>query len=76
MSAKIILFAELDAKGVDKLIDRARLTRENKIIARNYLKGEKIVDIAALREVNLDRSTVGKRIKKDIVPELERVANL
>lgn len=76
MSAKIILFAELDAKGVDKLIDRARLSKENKIIARNYLKGEKIMDIAALRGVNMDRSTVGKRIKKDIVPELERVANL
>lgn len=76
MSAKVILFADLDAKGVDKLIDRARLTRENKIIAKAYLNGEKIVDIATLRGVNMDRSAVGKRIHNEIMPELERIANL
>lgn len=76
MCAKIIPFPNLDAKGVDKLIDRARLTRENKIIAKAYLNGEKIVDIAALRGVNMDRSAVGKRLKGDILPELERIANL
>lgn len=76
MCGKIIPFSDLDAGGVDRLIDRARLSRENKIIARAYLNGEKIVDIATLREISLDRSVVGKRIKKDILPELERIANL
>jgi len=76
MSARILPFPALDADGVDRLIDRARLSRENKIIAREYLRGEKIVDIAVLREINMDRSAVGKRIKREILPELERVSNL
>ena len=76
MCARILPFPTLDADGIDRLVDRARLSRENKIIAREYLRGEKIVDIAVLREISLDRSTVGKRIKNDILPELERVANL
>ena len=76
MCARIIPFPTLDADGIDRLVDRARLSRENKIIAREYLRGEKIVDIAVLREISLDRSAVGKRIKNDILPELERVANL
>ena len=76
MCARILPFPTLDADGIDRLVDRARLSRENKIIAREYLRGEKIVDIAVLREVSLDRSAVGKRIKNDILPELERVANL
>lgn len=76
MCARILPFPTLDANGIDRLVDRARLSRENKIIAREYLRGEKIVDIAVLREISLDRSAVGKRIKNDILPELERVANL
>lgn len=76
MCARILPFPALDADGVDRLVDRARLSRENKIIAREYLRGEKIVDIAVLREISMDRSAVGKRIKNDILPELERVANL
>lgn len=76
MCAKIIPFPQLDAGGVEKLIDRARLSRENKIIARAYLNGEKIVDIAALRDVHMDRSAVGKRIHNEIMPELERTASL
>ena len=76
MCARILPFPTLDADGIDRLVDRARLSRENKIIAREYLRGEKIVDIAVLREISLDRSAVGKRTKNDILPELERVANL
>lgn len=76
MGAKIIPFPALDADGADRLVDRARLSRENRIIAREYLRGEKIVDIAALREISMDRSTVGKRIRREILPELERVANM
>ncbi len=76
MGAKIIPFPMLDADGADRLVDRARLSRENRIIAREYLRGEKIVDIAALREISMDRSTVGKRIRREILPELERVANM
>ena len=76
MGAKIILFPTLDADGADRLVARARLSRENRIIAREYLRGEKIVDIAALREISMDRSTVGKRIRREILPELERVANM
>lgn len=76
MCARIIPFSDLDAGGVDRLIDRARLSRENKIIARAYLNGEKIVDIATLRGIHMDRSAVGKRIHNEIMPELERIANL
>lgn len=76
MCGKIIPFSDLDAGGVDRLIDRARLSRENKIIARAYLNGEKIVDIATLRGIHMDRSAVGKRIHNEIMPELERIANL
>lgn len=76
MSARIIPFPALDADGVNRLIERARLSRQNKIIAREYLRGEKIVDIAVLREVSMDRSAVGKRIRREILPELERVENL
>lgn len=76
MSARILPFPALDADGANRLIERARLSRENRIIAREYLRGEKIVDIAALREISMDRSTVGKRIRRDILPELERVVNL
>ena len=76
MSARIPPFPALDAAGVDKLISRARLPESDKIIARAYLNNEKIVDIAALREISMDRSAVGKRIRRDILPELERVANL
>ena len=76
MRARILPFPPLDAAGVDKLISRARLPESDKIIARAYLNNEKIVDIAALREISMDRSAVGKRIRRDILPELERVANL
>lgn len=76
MGARIIPFPALDADGVESLLKRARLSRRNKIIAREYLNGEKIVDIAVLREVSMDRSAVGKRIKNEIMPELERVAEL
>lgn len=76
MCARILPFPTLDADGVDRLIDRARLSRENKIIAREYLHGEKIMDIAVLREISMDRSAVGKRIKRDIMPELERIQNI
>lgn len=76
MSARILPFPTLDAAGVDELIARARLPENDKIIARAYLNNEKIVDIAALREISMDRSAVGKRIRRDILPELERVANL
>ena len=76
MSARILPFPALDAAGVDKLISRARLPESDKIIARAYLNNEKIVDIAALREISMDRSAVGKRIRRDILPELERFANL
>lgn len=76
MCARIIPFPTLDAQDVDRLIERARLSRENRIIAKAYLNGEKIVDIATLRGVHMERSTVGKRIKNEILPELERIANL
>lgn len=76
MCGKIIPFSELDSGGVDRLIRRARLSKTNKTIARAYLNGEKIVDIAALRGINLDRSAVGKRIRNEILPELERTAGL
>lgn len=76
MCGKIIPFSELDSGGVDRLIRRARLSKTNKTIARAYLNGEKIVDIAALHGINLDRSAVGKRIRNEILPELERTAGL
>lgn len=76
MCARIIPFPMLDADGVDALIERSRLSRENRIIAKAYLNGEKIVDIATLQGVHMERSAVGKRIKNEIMPELERVTNL
>lgn len=76
MCARIIPFPTLDADGVDALIERSRLSRENRIIAKAYLNGEKIVDIATLQGVHMERSAVGKRIKNEIMPELERVTNL
>ena len=76
MCARIIPFPDLDAEGVERLIDRSRLSRQNRVIAREYLRGEKIIDIAVLREVCMDRSAVGKRIKNEIIPELKRVASL
>nr|DAH56768.1 MAG TPA: hypothetical protein [Caudoviricetes sp.] len=76
VGARILPFPDLDAGGVDRLIHRSRLSRENKIIARKYLHGEKLVDIAVLREISLSRSAVGKRIHREILPELERVAKL
>lgn len=76
MCARIIPFPTLDADGVDALIERARLSQENKIIAKAYLNGEKIVDIATLQGVHMERSAVGKRIKNEIMPELERTTSL
>lgn len=76
MRAKIIPFPTLDADGVNALIERSRLSQENRIIAKAYLSGEKIVDIATLQGVHMERSTVGKRIKNEIMPELERTASL
>lgn len=76
MCARIIPFPDLDADGVERLIDRSRLSRQNRVIAREYLHGEKIIDIAVLREVCMDRSAVGKRIKNEIMPELKRVSDL
>lgn len=64
-------FPALDAAGVDKLIARARLPESDKIIARAYLNNEKIVDIAALREISMDRSAVAKRLRGQIVPRLD-----
>lgn len=76
MRAKIIPFPTLDADGVNALIERSRLSKENKVIAKAYLNGEKIVDIATLQGVHMERSAVGKRIKNEIMPELERTASL
>ncbi|MBR4893721.1 MAG: hypothetical protein IKY53_00730, partial [Lachnospiraceae bacterium] len=71
---KILYFPDLDAKGREKLIDRACLRADDKRIAKLYfVKGEDQADIGVDGMVHLSRSAVGKRIKKKIIPELERV---
>ena len=65
MSARILPFPALEAAGVDKLIARARLPESAKLIARAYLHIAVAGGVAA-----------NSRIRRDILPELERVANL
>lgn len=70
-------FPDLDAKGREKLISRACLDDDDKQIARLYLiHDNKLVEIGVDGKVVLSRSAVGKRIKRRIIPELERVYSL
>lgn len=70
-------FPDLDANGREKLIRRACLEESDKQIARLYLiHDSKLVDIGVDNKVRLSRSAVGKRIKKNILPELERIRAL
>ena len=62
-----------------QLYDLAELSRqplEAEQMTEFIRRSMEIVDIAALREISMDRSTVGKRIRRKILPELERVANM
>lgn len=76
-TGKVIPFPDLDARGVEDLINRSRMSTENRQIARLYLiEGKNLVEIGVDDLVRLDRSTVGKHIRRDILPELERVRNI
>lgn len=73
----MIPFPDLDARGVEDLINRSRMSTENRQIARLYLiEGKNLVEIGVDDLVRLDRSTVGKHLRRDILPELERVRNI
>ena len=73
----MIPFPDLDARGVEDLINRSRMSTENRQIARLYLiEGKNLVEIGVDDLVRLDRSTVGKHIRREILPELERVRNI
>ena len=74
---RIIPFPDLDANGIEALIDRSCLGDDNRQIARLYLiRGKKLVEIGVDDLVRLDRSTVGKRLRKEVIPELERVKRI
>lgn len=74
MFGKILYFPDLDAKGREKLINRACLDDRDKKIARMYLIHDgKFVEIGVENVVRLSRSGVSKRFKRNIIPELERV---
>lgn len=74
---RIIPFPDLDAQGIETLIDRSCLADDNRQIARLYLiRGKKLVEIGVDDLVRLDRSTVGKRLRKEVIPELERVKKI
>ena len=76
-TGKVIPFPDLDARVVEDLINRSRMSTENRQIARLYLiEGKNLVEIGVDDLVRLDRSTVGKHIRRDILPELERVRNI
>lgn len=63
--------------GIEALIDRSCLGDDNRQIARLYLIcGKKLVEIGVDDRVRLDRSTVGKRLRREVIPELVRVKNL
>lgn len=73
----MIPFPDLDADGVEDLIKRSRMNEDNQQIARLYLiEDKKLVEIGVDDLVRLDRSTVGKRLHRKILPELERVKKL
>lgn len=73
----MIPFPDLDADGVEDLIKRSRMNEDNQQIARLYLiEDKKLVEIGVDDLVRLDRSTVGKRLHRKILPELERVKNI
>lgn len=76
-TGKAIPFPDLDARGVEELINRSRMSTENRQIARLYLiEGKNLVEIGVDDLVRLDRSTVGKHLRRDILPELERVRKI
>lgn len=59
------------------MIDRSCLDDENRQIARLYLiKGKRLVDIGVDSLVRMDRSTVGKRLRREVIPELERIRKI
>ena len=73
----MIPFPDLDAGGVENLIKRSRMDVDDQQIARLYLiEDKKLVEIGVDDLVRLDRSTVGKRLHRKILPELERVKKL
>lgn len=64
--------AELDSEDIRRLLKRSTLSRVDRHIAINCLCwGMCDVDTAAA--VNMDRTTVGRRLRLLIVPELERL---
>jgi hypothetical protein len=53
------------------------MSAENRQIARLYLiEGKRLVEIGVDNLVRLDRSTVGKHLHKEIIPEMERVRKI
>lgn len=65
-------FDDLDALALDKLISKAKLSNEDKRIARETLiKKTYYADIGEI--VHLSRTAVSKRLRKTIVPELNRI---
>lgn len=73
----MVPFPDLDARGIEELIGRSCLRDDNRQIARLYLiEDKRLVEIGVDDLVRLDRSTVGKRLRKKVIPELERVKKL
>ena len=74
---RVVPFPDLDARGIEELIGRSCLRDDNRQIARLYLiEDKRLVEIGVDDLVRLDRSTVGKRLRKKVIPELERVKKL
>ena len=76
-TGRVVPFPDLDARGIEDLIGRSCMSVENRQIARLYLiEGKKLVEIGVDDLVRLDRSTVGKHLHREVIPELERVKKL
>ena len=74
---RIIPFPDLDARGIEDLIDRSCLDDENRQIALlSLIKGKRLVEIGVDDHVRMDRSTVGKRLRREVIPELERIRKI
>ena len=64
--------ADLDSEDIRRLLKRSTLSRDDRQIAVSCLCwGMADVDTAAA--VHMDRTTVGRHLRLQIVPELERL---
>lgn len=68
-------FAHLTAPEIKRLLQKSTLSDEDRVIASNVLGRDKdYIDVGVI--VHMDRTTVSRRMRQIVAPEIERLMQI